>query len=114
SDLLLDSMDLLASFPVFTLSYNFSKTGLVASLKGFHQSKAPLCAVVEQLAYIQSIPFSATRGIKLWVSSSTVSLNASDGLCPFALNTSYWAAKIPWIAPISVPLSPVKSEVTSL
>src|SRR5690606_39289656 len=37
------------------------------------------CAVVEQLAYIQSMPFSATSGIRDWVSSSTVSLNASEG-----------------------------------
>src|SRR5205085_79456 len=90
-----------------------SNTGLVASRNFFHQSKAPRCAVVEQLAYIQSIPFSATKGINDWVSSSTVSLKDSDGEWPFARNTSYWAAKIPWIQPISVPRSPVKSLYTS-
>ena len=46
-------------------------------------------AVVEQLAYIQSIPFFANNGINDWVSSSTVSLNASDGVWPFSRNTSY-------------------------
>jgi hypothetical protein len=89
---------------------NSSKTGLVASRKRFHQSNAPRCAVVEQLAYIQSMPFSATSGMSDWVSSSTVSLKASEGVCPWARSVSYWAAKIPWMAPISVPRSPVRSE----
>ena len=34
---------------------------------------------IEQFAYIQSIPFSATNGINDCVNSSTVSLNASEG-----------------------------------
>ena len=68
------------STPVATLLYKSLKTGNVASRNFFHQSNAPLCAVVEQFAYIQSIPFSATNGINDCVNSSTVSLNASDGL----------------------------------
>src|SRR5678816_4710027 len=90
------------SFPAATLSYNSLNTGNVASRNLFHQSSAPLCAVVEQFAYIQSIPFSATNGISDCVNSSTVSLKASDGVCPFERNTSYCAAKIPCIAPINV------------
>ncbi len=35
--------------------------------------------MVEQLAYIQSIPFCATRRINDWVNSSTVSLNPRMG-----------------------------------
>src|ERR1700743_1084757 len=97
------------SLPVATLLYNSSYTGVVASRNFFHQPKAPRCAVVEQLAFIQSIPFSATNGINDWINSSTVSLNASDGECPFLRNTSYCAAKIPWIQPIKVPRSPVRS-----
>src|SRR3982750_2809761 len=139
------------SLPAATLSYNSLNTGAVASRNFFHQSKAPRCAVVEQLAYIQSIPFSATNGINDWVNSSlmplvaengmdwmyancsttaqrgavveqlayiqsipfsatngindwvnssTVSLNDSEGEWPLARNTSYCAAKIPWIQPI--------------
>ena len=38
------------------------------------QSSAPRCAVVEQLLYIQSIPFSDIRGYKLCKASSIVSL----------------------------------------
>src|ERR1700712_5115279 len=101
-------MDFCDSTPVATLLYNSSNTGLVTSRNLFHQSKAPRCAVVEQLAYIQSMPFSATRGINDWVSSSTVSLNASEGEWPLLRNTSYWAANTPWIQPIRVPRSPVK------
>src|SRR6187549_1297388 len=97
------------SLPEATLSYNSLNTGAVASRNFFHQSNAPRCAVVEQLAYIQSIPFSATKGINDWVSSSTDSLNASDGEWPFLRNTSYCAANTPWIHPISVPRSPVRS-----
>ena len=35
------------------------------------------------------------NGIKDCVNSSTVSLNDSEGECPFLRNTSYCAAKIP-------------------
>ena len=56
-------MDFWASFPAATSLYKSSKTGFVASLNFFHQSKAPRWAVVEQLAYIQSIPCSATKGM---------------------------------------------------
>ena len=52
-------------------------------------------AVVEQLAYIQSMPFSATSGMSDCVSSSTVSLKASEGVWPLARSVSYWAAKMP-------------------
>ena len=54
-----------------------SKTGSEQARNFSFQSKAPRCAVVEQFAYIQSIPFSPINGYKLWVASSTVSLNAS-------------------------------------
>ena len=59
-----ESIERWLSFPAATLSYNSLNTGAVASRKRFHQSNAPRCAVVEQFAYIQSIPFSATNGIK--------------------------------------------------
>lgn len=71
-------MEIWASLPDFTLAYSFCTTGLMASWNGVIQSNAPRWAVVEQLAYIQSIPFLANRGIRDWVSSSTVSLKASD------------------------------------
>ncbi len=63
--------------------YRRSKTGSTAWRNSCRQSSAPRWAVVEQLAYIQSMPFSATRRIRLWVSSSTVSLKASDGEWPW-------------------------------
>ena len=69
--------------------------------------------MVLQLAYIQSIPFSPTSRIRLWVSSSTVSLNASLGECPFLRSTAYCASMIPASAPISTPRSPVRSLYTS-
>ncbi len=40
--------------------------------------------MAEQFEYIQSMPFSSTSRIRLCVSSSTVSLNASLGLWPCA------------------------------
>ena len=76
--------------------------------RGF-QSSAPRCAVAEQFEYIQSMPFSSTRRIRLWVSSSTVSLNASLGLWPFVRSTSYCASMMPASAPMSTPRSPVRS-----
>ena len=82
----------------------------VASWNGPIQSNAPRCAVVEQLAYIQSIPFSPNKGIRDCVNSSTVSLKASEGSCPCSRNVSYCANRSPWMAPISVPRSPVRSE----
>src|ERR1700744_2000080 len=106
-------MDFCDSTPVATLLYNSSNTGSVASRNFFHQSSAPRCAVVEQLAYIQSIPFSATSGISDCVNSSTVSLNASEGECPLERSTWNCAAKMPWIQPINVPRSPVRSLYTS-
>ena len=57
------------------------------------------CAVVEQLEYIQSMPFLATRGYNDWVASSTVSLKASEGECPRSRSTAYCAANRPWMAP---------------
>ena len=39
-------------------------TAWMLSLIHIFQSSAPRCAVVEQLAYIQSIPFLANNGIK--------------------------------------------------
>ena len=59
-----------------------SNTGFTAFLNFGFQSRAPRWAVAEQLAYIQSMPFSPTRRIRLSVNSSTVSLNASLGLWP--------------------------------
>ena len=59
-----ESIERCASLPQATSRYNFSNTGLTASWNGPIQSKAPRCAVVEQFAYIQSIPFSANNGIK--------------------------------------------------
>ena len=44
------------------------------------QFNAPVCAVVEQLRYNQSIPLSFINGYKLTNASSTVSLYASVGL----------------------------------
>ena len=99
-----------ASRPLATSAYSRSNTGLVASWKGPIQSSAPRCAVVEQLAYIQSIPFSAKSGMSDWVSSSTVSLKASEGVWPCSRSTSYCASRMPWMAPIRVPRSPVRSE----
>lgn len=64
SGLLFVSIERCASLPQATSRYNFSNTGLTASWNGPIQSKAPRCAVVEQFAYIQSIPFSANSGIK--------------------------------------------------
>src|ERR1017187_2182184 len=106
-------MDFTASLPVATLSYNSLKTGNDASRNLLHQYNAPRWAAAEQFAYIDSKTFSATNGIRDWVSSSTVSLKASEGECPFFLNTSNCAAKIPCIAPINVPRSPVRSLYTS-
>ena len=62
-------------------------TGLHTQVEPLHDrldsfTEAGSWAVVEQLAYIQSIPFSPKSGIKLCVSSSTVSLKASEGECP--------------------------------
>ena len=108
--MLFRSIERWASLPAATSLYSSSKTGFVASRNFFHQSSAPRWAVVEQLAYIQSMPFSATNGMSDWVSSSTVSLKASEGVWPLARSVSYWAAKMPWMAPISVPRSPVRSE----
>ncbi len=59
------------------------------------------------------MPFSSTSRIRLWVSSSTVSLKASLGVWPFLRSTSYWASMSPASAPISTPRSPVRSLVTS-
>ena len=67
----------------------------LASRKRMNQSSAPRWAVVEQLAYIQSMPFSAISGYRLCVASSTVSLNASDGEWPWSRSTSYWASHRP-------------------
>ncbi len=52
----------------------------VLQIEGEPDSADYRCAVVEQLAYIQSIPFCANRGMSDCVSSSTVSLNASEGV----------------------------------
>ena len=86
---------------------------MTAFLKiGLHLS-APCCAVCEQLPYIQSMPFSSTRRMSDCVSSSHVSLNASDGLCPFARSVSNCASITPASAPIRMPRSPTRSLVTS-
>ena len=77
------------------------------------QSSAPRWAVAEQFEYIQSMPFSSTSRIRLWVSSSTVSLNASLGEWPCLRRTSYCASMMPASAPISTPRSPVRSLFVS-
>jgi len=101
------------SVPSLTERYSLWNTGSTASLKRGFQSRAPRWAVVLQLEYIQSMPFSATRRIRLWVSSSTVSLKASLGVCPFSRSTSYWASITPARAPMRMPRSPVRSLYTS-
>ena len=59
------------------------------------------------------MPFFPISGYRDCVASSTVSLKASEGEWPFARSTSYCAAKAPWMAPIRMPRSPYRSDITS-
>lgn len=43
-------------------------------------------------------PWFPIKGKRDWVASSTVSLKASDGECPFSRRTLYWARNIPSVA----------------
>ena len=88
--LFLEGRGINASFAIFQ-----DATGRAASRNALNQSRAPRWAVVEQLAYIQSMPFSAISGYRLWVASSTVSLNASLGEWPCSRSTSYCASHRP-------------------
>ena len=57
--------------------------------------------------------FRATSRIRLWVSSSTLSLKASLGLWPCLRSRLYWASMIPARQPSRTPRSPVRSLWTS-
>ena len=57
--------------------------------------KSPSKGDLQAYALYRAIQCYAPSGINDCVNSSTVSLNDSEGLCPFLRNTSYWAAKIP-------------------
>jgi hypothetical protein len=73
------------------------------------QSSAPRWAVAEQLAYIQSMPRSLMSGYRLIRASSTVSLKASEAVCPWRRSTLNCARNAPSIRPISTQRSPVRS-----
>jgi len=103
--LALISRQSLVSEPVFASLYcRASKTRQDEDCPRTHAaSRGRAGPVVEQLAYIQSIRFRRTRRMRLWVSSSTLSLRLSLGVWPCLRRMLYWLPSCRPSAPMRTP-----------